>query len=243
MPPLMLSVWDAETRLSLASRRAEGGDEIAATLAVLKTLVLKGCVVTADALHCHPRMAKAVRKAGAHYALGLKGNHGPLYRAACAAFDKADATGKLSFHESQESCHGRRERRRISVLPCPADAPPFPDLVAIARIEGERQVGNGKIETSTRYVALSKRFPPARVLEICRAHWSVENQLHWQLDVVFREDDARSRKNYAPENLAVLRRIALDILRAHPADRSIRRKMNLAAWSKEFFFELFTHMQ
>ena len=76
-----------------------------------------------------------------------------------------------------------------------------------------------------------------------RTYWSVENQLHWQLDVVFNEDDARTRKNYGPQNLALLRRIALDILRAHPDTRSIARKMKLAAWKKQFFYELFAHLQ
>jgi hypothetical protein len=78
MPPLMVGVWDAETRLSIAAPRAAGGDEAGATLAVLKSLALKDCIVTADALHCHPRLAAGVRAAGAHYAPGLKGNHGPL---------------------------------------------------------------------------------------------------------------------------------------------------------------------
>jgi len=82
MPPLMVSVWDAETRLSLATRHAPGSDEVAATLAALKALVLKGCIVTADALHCHPRMAAEVRATGAHYALKLKGNHAPLFTSA-----------------------------------------------------------------------------------------------------------------------------------------------------------------
>ena len=99
MPPLMVSVWDAETRLSLATRHAPGGDEIAATLAALKTVTLKGCTVTADALHCHPAMAEAVRARGGHYALRLKANHGPLYACAVKAFEAADATGALSFHE------------------------------------------------------------------------------------------------------------------------------------------------
>jgi predicted transposase YbfD/YdcC len=243
MPPLMVSVWDAETRLSIATQRAEGGDEIGATLAVLKSLVLKGCVVTADALHCHPRMAAAVRAAGAHYALGLKGNHGPLHRAATDAFARADATGKLAVHERRESGHDRQERRRVAVIARPPEAPAFPGLAALARIEAERKSPSGKIETATRYIALSKRLSPSRVLEVTRAHWSIENNLHWQLDVVFNEDDARTRKNYGPQNLAVIRRMALDILRAHPDERSISRKMKRAAWSQEFFFELFTHMR
>src|SRR5258708_4696714 len=242
MPPLMVSVWDAETRLSIATRHAEGGDEVGTTLAVLKSLVLKGCIVTADALHCHPRMAAAVRGAGAHYALGLKGNHGPLHRVAVDAFARADTTGKLAVHERRESGHDRQERRRVGVIARPTEAPAFPGLAALARIEAERKSPSGKIETATRYVALSKHLSPSRVLEVTRAHWSIENHLHWQLDVVFNEDDARTRKNYGPQNLAVIRRMALDILRAHPAERSIARKMKLATWSREFFFDLFAHM-
>jgi predicted transposase YbfD/YdcC len=241
MPPLLVSVWDAETRLSIAARKAEGGDEVGATLAVLKSLVLKGCLVTADALHCHPAMAKAVRATGAHYVLGLKGNNGPLHRAAVAAF--AAASGKLAVHERVESEHGRTERRRVNVIAAPADAPAFPHLVAFARIEAERTGQDGTIETATRYLALSKRLSPSRVLDATRAHWSIENHLHWQLDVVFHEDDVRTRKDYAPQNLAVIRRIALDILRSHPDTRSIARKMKRASWSKEFFYELFTHMR
>jgi predicted transposase YbfD/YdcC len=242
MPPLMISVWDAETRLSLATRHAPGGDEVAATLAALKSLVLKGCTVTGDALHCHPRMAAEVRERGAHYAIKLKANHGPLFACAQAAFAAADAKGKLSFYEQSDSDHGRRERRRASVIARPADAPVFPSLAAIGRIETEREA-NGKLAKAVHYVVLSKRLSPRRMLEVTRTHWSVENQLHWKLDVVFNEDDARTRKNFGPQNLAVMRRIALDILRAHPDNRSVARKMKLAAWKKEFFFELFAHLQ
>lgn len=242
MPPLMVSVWDAETRLSLATRHAPGGDEVAATLAALKSLILKGCIVTGDALHCHPRMAAAVRERGAHYAFKLKANHGPLFACAQAVFAAADANSKLAIYEQSDSGHDRREWRRASVTARPADAPAFPDLAAIGRIEAERRA-NGKLATTVHYVVLSKRLSPQRMLEVMRAHWSVENQLHWRLDVVFNEDDARTRKNYGPENLGVMRRVALDILQAHPDNRSVGRKMKLAAWKKEFFFELFAHMR
>src|SRR3984893_11649752 len=130
MPPLMISVWDAETRLSLATRHAPGGNEVAGTLAALKSLVLKGCIVTADALHCHPRMAKEVRERGAQYAIKLKANHGPLFAFAQAAFAAADGQGKLAFFEQSDSDHDRCERRRASVIAKPADAPAFPDLAA-----------------------------------------------------------------------------------------------------------------
>jgi predicted transposase YbfD/YdcC len=242
MPPLMVSVWDAETRLSLAARHAPGGDEVAATLAALKSLVLKGCTVTGDALHCHPRMATAVRERGAHYAFKLKANHGPLFACAQAAFAAADAKGDLAYYEQSDSGHDRHERRRASVIARPADAPDFHDLAAIGRIEVERHA-NGKLARTVHYVVLSKRLSPQRMLEVTRTHWSVENQLHWRLDVVFNEDDARTRKNYGPQNLAVLRRMALDILRAHPDNRSPGRKMKLAAWKKQFFFDLFAHLR
>jgi predicted transposase YbfD/YdcC len=242
MPPLMVSVWDAETRLSLASRHAPGGDEVAATLKALKSVVLKGCIVTADALHCHPRMAAAVRERGAHYAIKLKANHAPLFSCAQRAFAAADAAGTLVFYQQTDAGHGRRERRRASVIARPADAPDFPALTAIGRIETERHA-NGKVANAVHYVVLSKKLSPKRMLEVTRTHWSVENHLHRTLDVVFNEDDARTRKNYAPQNLAVLRRIALDILRAHPDNRSIARKMKLAAWKKEFFYELFAHLR
>jgi len=242
IPPLMVSVWDAETRLSLATRGAANGDEVAASLAALKSLDLKGCIVTGDALHCHPRMATAVRERGAHYAIKLKANHGPLFSCAQAAFAAADAGGKLTFFECTDCSHDRQERRRASIVARPADAPAFPDLAALGRIEAERRGPDGKLSKTVHYVVLSKRLSPRRLIEVVRAHWTVENQLHWRLDVVFNEDDARTRKNNAPQNLAVVRRIALDILRAHPDKRSIARKMKLAAWKKEYFYELFAYL-
>jgi predicted transposase YbfD/YdcC len=242
VPPLMVSVWDAETRLSLATRAGTHGDEVAASLAVLKSLDLKGCIVTGDALHCHPRMAAAVRERGAHYAFKLKSNHGPLFACAEKAFAAADATAKLPFLEHSERAHDRHETRRASIIARPADAPDFPSLAAIGRIESERRGADGKLSKRVHYIILSKSLSPERLLEVVRMHWTVENQLHWQLDVVFNEDDARTRKNYAPQNLGVLRRMALDILRAHPDNRSPARKMKLAAWKKAFFYELFAYL-
>lgn len=242
MPPLMVSVWDAETRVSIAACRAPGGNEVAGTLALLKTLTLKGCIVTADALHCHPAMAKAIKATGADYALGLKANHSTLYKAAVAAFAKAGEKTFLPFSEKIERSHDREEWRCATVIKRPRDAPDFPELAAIGRIEGERRRGD-KIERSVRYVALSTILTSARLLEVTRAHWSIENDLHWQLDVSFHEDLARSRKDNAPQNIAIIRRMALDILKTHPEKRSIARKMKLASWDMSFFFSLFAYMQ
>ena len=241
LPPLMVSVWDAETRLAIASSRAPNGSEVAATLDLLKGLSLKGCTVTADALHCHPAMAEAVLAAKAHYALGLKANHGPLFKAAETGFAAAP---DLAFFETDEQAHGRRERRRASVLPAARlpGRPGFPGLKAIGRIEAERRIGT-RSATSVRYIALSRTITPKRLAKTVRAHWGIENQLHWTLDVVFREDDARTRKDNGPQNLAVIRRLAYNILRAHPLEKPIASKMRRANWSKQFFFELFTQMR
>ena len=242
LPPLMVSVWDTETRLAIAAARAPGGSEVKATLALLKGLTLKGCTVTADALHCHPAMAEAVLAARAQYALGLKGNHRPLFTATEAAFATAN---DLAFFETRERAHGRSEWRRTSVLPVSRlkNPPAFPGLKAIGRIEAERIASNGKPATAVRYIALSKVLSPRRLAHVVRAHWSIENQLHWTLDVVFDEDDARTRKDNGPENLAVIRRLAHNILRAHPLAKSLASKMRRANWNKEFFFELFAHMR
>lgn len=242
MPPLMVSVWDSQTRVALAQARAPGGNEIAATLKLLGNLVLKGCTVTADALHCHPAMAEAVLDAKADYALGLKANHGPLYAETERLF--AQAGVEVPSFTSEEKAHGRTEWRCASVLPAPTAARALlPGLKALGCIEARRTLANGKTATDKRYVALSRKPTAEKLAEIVRAHWSIENQLHWILDVVFDEDAARTRKDYGPENLAVIRRLAQNILRMHPSDDSISRKMRRASWSKDFFFELFAQMR
>lgn len=242
MPPLMVSVYESQTRLCLAQARAPEGAEITATLDLLKGLVLKGCTVTADALHCTVDMARAIRAAKAHYALGLKANRHQLLAEVEAAF--AAAGEDVSSFETRDTRHGRQELRRASVL----DASRlqrtfgFPDLKAVGRIQAERVV-DGRAVASVRYVLLSKAFSPRKLQEAVRAHWSIENQLHWKLDVIFDEDDARTRKNYAPENLAIVRRQALNILNACPSNYTTARKMRRASWDRDFFFGLFAHMR
>lgn len=247
LPPLLVSVWDTETRLSLAAGAAppgaDPGNEVAATLAALKGLDLKRCTVTADALHCHPAMAAALVERGADYALKLKANNAPLFNCAVAAFAKAEAGGHPPFAESSDHGHDREEWRCASVVPKPADAPNLPGLAAFGRIESERRTANGTAKRRIHYVALSRLLTPQHLAEMVRSHWSVENHLHRQLDVVFREDDARNRKDHAAINLGFIRRMALDILRAHPDTRSIQRKMNLARWRTDFLLQLFIHMR
>lgn len=242
MPPLMVSVWDAETRLSIAAARAPGGSETTAALALLKSLNLKGCTVTADALHCRHDTAEAIIAQKADYALGLKANQGRLLAAAERSFA---AAGELACFETRDNAHGRNEIRRATILPLARliDAPAFPGLKAIGRIEASRTAPGSEAVTSVRYVALSKVLTPEILARTVRAHWTIENQLHWSLDVVFCEDQARSRKDNAPQNLAIIRRLAQNILTAHPLNKPIASKMRRANWNKDFFFELFTHMR
>lgn len=242
LPALMVNVWDNETRLALAAVRAADRNEVRGAVEALKSLVLKGATVTGDALYCRPDMARLCRDRKAHYAFKLKPNNPTLFKRVEEAFLKAG--DELDVFETSDRKRGRVETRRASVLDAHDLAgEDWPDLATVIRVMTQRTNAEGKTETRTRYMITDRRFTPQKALELFRQHWEIENKLHWKLDVIFEEDSARSRKNYAPENLAVIRRIAHNILSAHPSDKSIHRKMKLASWSKDFFFELFAYMR
>ena len=112
-----------------------------------------------------------------------------------------------------------------------------------ARIEALRQQSGKPAETQTRYYVLSKAFPAERVLQVVRSHWGIENQLHWVLDVVFDEDAARNRKGSGPQNLAILRKLALNLLRSDQRKGSIRRKVKRAGWDNHFLISLLSQMR
>jgi predicted transposase YbfD/YdcC len=116
----------------------------------------------------------------------------------------------------------------------------FPGLKAVARITSKR----GRDKTVQRYFLLTQRYTPKELLRIVRQHWGIENVLHWTLDVVLDEDQTRSRKDHAPENLAVLRRLALNIARAHPDTKtSLRGKLKRAAWDDRFLVDMLLNMR
>lgn len=237
MPPMMVSAWGAQTRMTLASKLAEGGNEVAAVLDLLSLFDLKGCTVTADALHCHRAMAEAVTAAKGDYALAVKANQPALLRDAEKALAKAK-NARSAEQAARE--HGRQEYRHVTV----ADAPhlgrvhDFAGLKAVARVRSRR---NG--EHAERIFLLSRKYLPQEVLHIVREHWGIENRLHWALDVVLDEDGDRTRKDNAPSNLAILRRLALNILRNHPGQTPLRRKIKRAAWAEEHFLSLFANMR
>jgi predicted transposase YbfD/YdcC len=241
MPKMMVSAWAAEMRMVLAQTEAPGGNEVAGALAVLDLLSLEGCVVTADALHCHREMAAAVRKGKGQYALKVKGNQPALLADAKAALAAAKRPERAV---TEDTAHGRVERRQAVVVATRglAQKHRFSGLRAVARIEAWREVA-GKTSHRVHYVLLSRRFAAARVLALVREHWSIENHLHWPLDVVFHEDLCRSRKDNAPRNLAVMRHISLNILRAHPKKTSLSLKRRRAGWDDAFLLELLTHVR
>jgi len=241
MPKMMVSAWGAETRMVLAQTEAPGGNEVDGALALLKIVALQGCIVTADALHCHRAMAGAIRNAKADYALKLKRNQPALLADAEAALVAAKRT---THAETAEAAHGRIERRRATVVAAPGLAAKhsFPDLAAVACIEAWRTVA-GKTSHHVYHVVLSRRFSAAQVLAIVREHWGIENHLHWTLDVVFNEDLCRTRKDNGPRNLAVLRHMALNALRAHPRKSSLSLKRRRAAWDDSFLLEILTRVR
>jgi len=244
IPPLVVTAYACETFMSLAQVIAEAGGEAEAAIQALKLLSLKGLTVTGDALHCHRRMTKTIRDGGGHYVLAIKGNQSKLASEANAALDKAAANPRTRVHEGEEEAHGRHERRRAFVIPF-AQTPgknALVDLCAVARVESWRTV-DGTTTHKVRCYALSRKMPPEELLTMVRRHWTIENNLHWQLDVLLGEDQIRSRKSNGPANLAILRRLTLNILKAIPGNIPISHKRLKARWAEQDLLRSLIHMR
>lgn len=243
-PMHMVNVFAVEARMALAARQAPGRNEAAGALEVLGMLCLKHCIVTADALHCHRTFAATVLERGADYVLALKQNQSKLFAAVARRFARAGP--RSSAERLEPSTHDRREWRRATVMrdTSIAAANRFPGIAALARVTSRRRLHGGRAERPfVRYYLLSKYIPAKKLLQIVRGHWAIENQLHWVLDVVFDEDGNRARKDHAPENLAILRRLALNVVRSHPAPTSMRQKIKRAGWDDSFLLDVLSHMR
>jgi predicted transposase YbfD/YdcC len=234
---MMVSAYASRLRLTLASLPADKGGELEAALDVLGLIALKGKVVTADALHCNRRTVAAINAAGGDWCLSLKANQDSLLSDARSAFGKLPAEHPTA--RTEETGHGRTESRTATVVSAKglAENHDFPGLKAFGRIESTREV-DGTTTTETRYFALSWTPTPEGLLATVRAHWEIENALHWQLDVSFREDAARNRKDNGPANIAVLRRRALDLVRQDKSKGSLSIKLKRAGWDIEFLLSL-----
>lgn len=241
LPMHLVNVFAAKARLAIAARKAPGRNEAEAALEVLQMLRLKHKIITADALFCSRPFAGAVLERGGNFVLALKKNQSKLF--ADVERSLAHKGERDRADETQPTMHDRREKRRATIMrnTVLSERHNFPGIAAIGRITSwRRRKGQAAEKPSVRYFVLSSYVSAKRLLEIVRTHWSVENQMHWVLDVVFAEDANRARKDEAPENMAILRRLALNILRAHPEPISMRRKMNAAAWDDTFLISLFS---
>jgi predicted transposase YbfD/YdcC len=241
MPKVMVSLWAAQTRMTLATMLAPKNNEADAALQLVQLVALKGCVVTADALHCHRAMAKAVVESGGDSILAVKNNQPSLLAEAKALIAEAEAKDAERAHTA-DARHGRKEQRTAIVAPAKhmAVKHDFAQLQAVAKITSRR----GQEKPVERYFLLSRRYQPNEFLRHARSHWDIENELHWRLDVVLDEDLARNRKDYGPQNLAVLRRMVLNVARAHPNTKtSLNLKLMRAAWDEDFLFDLIRHMR
>lgn len=238
----VVTAFATDARLAIAQKAVpEGGNEITAARALLELLSLDGTLVTADAIHCQNETAGIVLARGGDYLFALKGNR-PALHADVAAFFSDPPAGSLAWHETSDADHGRVEVRRHAVTQRVdwlfsdrryAGEPAMPGLASLAMVTStvERE---GKTTTATRYYLSSARLTPERFAEAVRAHWSIENSLHWVLDTAFDEDRARTRKDHGAQNLAIIRKLALNVLKNARPDLSIRRKRNRAGWSDAF---------
>lgn len=246
-PLHLVTAWAAEQRLVLAQRTARNRSEVTAAREIIALLDLRDTVVTADALHGNRATAAAILEQGGDYALIVKGNRGPLHAAAQDLLQNADPDEAAC---TSQSGHGRYEERRAWVRAVPdwAERYDFAGLRAIARIDGLRRSTGGDTSDQaephqTRYVALSQVLDPAEVLRVVRAHWSIENDQHWLLDVAFREDDILTRNATTAQNLALMRRLALAILRQDAARSSLHTKRQLAGWDDDYLADLIRQMR
>jgi len=240
----LVSAWASENGLTLGQLKVDGkSNEITALPALLKLLDVKGCVVTMDAMGCQKELASQIVQQGGDYVLCLKGNQGSLHEETRYFFEEAK---KMTFqevphhyHETVEKDHGRIEIRRCWMVEEVAiqwleRKDQWPGLASIAAVEAERRIGK-KTTKETRYFISSLRGSVKQLAEAARKHWGIENSLYWVLDVTMNEDNSRIRKDHAPENMALLRRLALNLIKkTKPRKASVRGSIKKAGWDNSF---------
>ena len=233
----LLSAYAAQARLVLAQQAvADKGNEITAIPDLLAMLELQGAVVTIDAMGCQKAIARTLVEAGADYVLALKDNHPTRHEEVRLWLDTETARGRLPQQETIEKGHGRIEVRRYALserIAWLAPRPEWPGLQGVGRVESTRIIGD-KTSTECRYY-LCSFTDPARFADAVRGHWSIENGQHWLLDVQFGEDANRARQEHSAENLALVRRMALNVIRHNgPGKDSLRRRKLRASLNDDY---------
>ena len=226
----------------------EGANEISTIPDLLSLLDLSGCIVTIDAIGCQTDIAEQIVGQGADYLLAVKANQGKLYEdielffhlAAENNFAKVDYTYARTVNKG----HGRIEVRECWAISGEESLQflrgyeAWPQLETIVRIDSERHIGN-KVSKQSRYFISNLANDAAHLLQVKRSHWAIENELHWVLDIAFREDDSRVRKRHGAQNLATLRHMAVNLLKQEKSAKGgIHAKRMQAAWDDEYLVKV-----
>jgi predicted transposase YbfD/YdcC len=239
----LVSAWATENRLTLGQVAVpDGPNEIAVIPELLRTLELAGALVTIDAAGCEIENARLIRDGGGHYVLAVKGSQPALEEAVQAVFDhacEADFVGvRHDSHASVEDRHGRHEERYVMVIYAPVGLPAdWPHVAAVVQVARERKVG-GKNVSTAHYYLTSYAGTAAEIAGLIRGHWDIENGLHWVLDVASRKDECRTRSGYAGENLSLLSRVAVCLLKRAREKGSIETRRLRAGWDQDFLLQV-----
>ena len=241
----LVSAWASAQSVTLGQQKvADDSNEIPAIPQLLELLTLSGCIVTTDAMGCHPQIAQQIVDVDADYVLALKANQGQLHEDVKLLFDGI-ADNQLPDVQTDtaqtiDGDHGRIEiRTAISVSDAEVITPlrgseTFVNLNSVVKVTAQRE-HNGQTTVKVRYYISSLPADAVQLLNAIRTHWSIENSCHWVLDVAFDEDGCRIRKNNGSQNFAILRRIALNLLKGEPTAKvGVATKRLKAAWDTDY---------
>ncbi len=238
----MVSAWATANQISLGQVVTnEKSNEITAIPDLLEMLEIQGCLVTIDALGCQVDIAQKILDREADYVLAVKGNqrtlHENIQRFFAEHVEDNFSRVQAKQHQTSERGHGREEDRSYVVCPVPEEMygiQRWPKLKALGMVIHDT-LREGKCHTEIRYYILSKKLSAKRFAEAVRGHWSIENRLHWQLDVTFGEDQCRLRKGHADANFSILRRTALSLLKNNKTLKlGIKNKRLSAGWDNDY---------